>query len=171
MIRSSIINILVFFFYILIQVLLLKNLVLFNTAFCFLYVAFILMLPSEMNTMLLMFIAFFLGFIIDIFYNSLGMHALALVSVAYLRNYWLSTITPQGGYDAGTSPTLAANGLQWYLVYALPLVFIHHLILFFVEAAGFVLFWYTMLKSITSLLFTLTVMLLLQYLTIDRRRK
>jgi hypothetical protein len=95
---------------------------------------------------------------------------MALVLLAYLRNYWLATITPQGGYDIGTPPTLAANGLQWFLVYTLPLVFVHHLVLFFVEASGFTLFWYTMLKAVSSLLFTMAVMLLLQYLSLDRRR-
>jgi rod shape-determining protein MreD len=171
MIRGGIFQFVSFFLYVLVQVLLLKNLVLFNTAFCFLYIAFILMLPVETNNLLLMLIAFFLGFTIDIFYNSLGMHALALVLVGYVRNYWLATITPQGGYDTGTPPTLAANGLQWFLVYSLPLVFIHHLVLFFVEAAGFAMFWYTMLKSITSLLFTITVMLILQYVSFNDRRQ
>ncbi|MCX8491101.1 MAG: Rod shape-determining protein MreD, partial [Cyclobacteriaceae bacterium] len=64
----------------------------------------------------------------------------------------------------------SANGLQWFLVYTLPLVFIHHFVLFFVEASGFAMFWYTILKVISSLLFTMTVTLLLQYLSLDRRR-
>lgn len=170
MIRGGILQVGLFFGYLILQVLLLKNLVLFNTSFCFLYVAFILLLPVEMNNLLLMVIAFLLGFSVDIFYNSLGLHAMALVLVAYLRNYWLATITPQGGYDIGTPPTLSANGLQWFLVYSLPLVFVHHLVLFFVEASGFAMFWYTMLKAISSLLFTMTVILLLQYLSLDRRR-
>jgi hypothetical protein len=170
MIRGGILQVGLFFGYLILQVLLLKNLVLFNTSFCFLYVAFILLLPVEMNNLLLMLIAFLLGFSVDIFYNSLGLHAMALVLVSYLRNYWLATITPQGGYDIGTPPTLSANGLQWFLVYSLPLVFVHHLVLFFVEASGFAMFWYTMLKAISSLLFTMTVMLLLQYLSLDRRR-
>jgi hypothetical protein len=171
MIRSGIFQFIAFFLYVLVQVLLLKNVVLFNVTFCFLYVAFILLLPVEMNNLSLMLIAFFLGFTIDIFYDSLGMHALALVAVAYVRNYWLATITPQGGYDSGSPPNLAANGLQWFLVYSLPLVFIHHALLFFVEAAGFALFWYTMLKTMASLLFTTMIILLLQYLTFDSRRQ
>jgi hypothetical protein len=170
MIRGGILQIVLFFVYLILQVVLLKNLVLFNTSFCFLYVAFILLLPVEMSNLLLMLIAFLLGISVDIFYNSLGLHTIALVLLAYLRNYWLATITPQGGYDIGTPPTLAANGLQWFLVYTLPLVFVHHLVLFFVEASGFTLFWYTMLKAVSSLLFTMVVMLLLQYLSLDRRR-
>ena len=170
MTRRAILTFISFFVYVLVQVLLFKNLVLFNTAFCFLYVIFILLLPVETNSLLLLLIGFIAGFTIDVFYDSLGLHALALVLVSYVRNYWLTTITPQGGYDSGASPTLASNGLQWFLVYTIPLLFIHHAVVFFVEASDFSLFWYTMLKVVTSLIFTITVMLILQYLSLDRRR-
>lgn len=168
--RSGVVQVILFFVYILTQVLLLRNLVLFNTAFCFLYIAFILLLPLEINTLVLMVIGFFLGFTIDIFYDSMGLHSLATVLVAYLRNYWLGIITPQGGYDTNASATVMANGLQWFTVYALPLVFTHHFVLFFVEASGFTLFWFTMLKCVASLIFTMSVMILLQYLSPQRRR-
>ncbi|MBX2894948.1 MAG: Rod shape-determining protein MreD [Cyclobacteriaceae bacterium] len=168
--RSGIVQLLLFIAYLLMQVLVLRNVVLFNTAFCFLYIAFILLLPIETNTLLLMLAGFLLGFSVDVFYNSMGLHALATVLVAYLRNYWLNTITPQGGYDSGSTATVAANGLQWFLVYSLPLVFLHHLVLFFVEASGFTLFWYTMLKIVASLMFTKLVIVLLQFLTPQRRR-
>ena len=164
MTRSGILQFVSFFVYVLVQALLLKNLVLFNTGFCFLYVAFILLLPIETSALVLMSLGFIIGFAIDIFYNSLGLHALTMVFIAYLRNYWLSAITPQGGYDGGAVPNLNANGLQWFLVYMMPLVFVHHLTLFLVESAGFTLFWYSMLKTITSLLFTMTIVVVLQYL-------
>jgi hypothetical protein len=168
--RGTLLHSLYFVLYLLAQVMLFRQLVLFNTAFCFMYVAFILLLPIEANPMLLMVVGFLLGFGIDIFYDSLGLHALSLVLVAYLRNYWLATITPQGGYDAGQGPTLAVNGVQWFMVYTIPLVFVHHAVLFFAEAGGFDIFWYTMSKVITSLLFTMTVILLFQYFSLQRRR-
>jgi len=168
--RSGIMQFILFFVYVLVQVLLLRNLVLFNSAFCFLYIAFILLLPIELNTLVLMVIGFVMGFTIDIFYDSMGLHAMATVLVAYLRNYWMATITPQGGYDSGSSATISSNGLQWFIVYALPLVFMHHLVLFFVEASGFALFWFTMLKIVASLMFTMTVVILLQYLSPRSRR-
>ena len=170
MTRTGIATFLSFFVYVLAQVLILQNLVLFNTAFCFLYIFFVLLLPKELSNLLLMLIGLVLGVSIDIFYNSLGLHALSLVLMAYLRNYWLAAITPQGGYDVGVPPSLSAYGLQWFLVYTFPLIFVHHFVVFFVEAAGFRLFWYTMLKVMMSLLFTLTVALILQYLSMDRRR-
>lgn len=168
--RSGIVQFILFFVYVLVQVLLLRNLVLFNSAFCFLYIAFILLLPIELNTLVLMIIGFALGFAIDIFYDSMGLHAMATVLVAYVRNYWMATITPQGGYDSGSSATIGSNGLQWFIVYTMPLIFIHHVILFFVEASGFALFWYTMLKIVASLMFTMTVIVLLQYLSPQSRR-
>lgn len=168
--RSGIFAVIYFVLYLLAQVMLFRQLVLFNTAFCFIYIAFILLLPIETNTIALMLSGFLLGFGIDIFYDSLGLHALSLVLVAYVRNFWLTTITPQGGYDAGEGPTLASNGLQWFLVYTLPLVFIHHAVLFFLEAGGFGVFWYTMSKIMTSLVFTVTILLLFQYFSFRRRR-
>jgi rod shape-determining protein MreD len=168
--RSVALQFVVFLVYLFLQVMLLKNFVLFNTAFCFLYVMFILLLPIETNTLALMVMGFLLGFLIDIFYDSLGIHASSLVLIAFLRNYYLNAITPQGGYDAGVAPNLAANGILWFLVYTVPLIFLHHFALFFVEAGGFSIFWYTMLKVIASLMFTLTVTLLVQYLFAERRR-
>jgi len=168
--RSGILVGVYFVLYLLAQVMFFRQLIFFNTAFCFVYVAFILLLPIETNPLILMFSGFMLGFLVDIFYDSLGLHAMSLVLVAYLRNYWLAAITPQGGYDAGEGPTLAVNGLQWFMVYSLPLVFVHHAVLFFAEAGGFGIFWYTMSKVMTSLVFTMTVLLLFQYFSFRRRR-
>lgn len=168
--RSGILVVIYFVLYLLAQVMLFKQLVLFNTAFCFIYVAFILLLPIETNSLILMLVAFALGITVDMFYDSLGLHAFSLVLIAYARNYWLGTITPQGGYDAGEGPTLAVNGLQWFMVYTVPLVFVHHFVLFFTEAGGFGIFWFTMQKVITSLMFTMGVILFLQYFSFDRRR-
>lgn len=168
--RSGILVAIYFVLYLLAQVMLFKQLVLFNTAFCFVYVAFILLLPIETNSLVLMLVAFVLGIMVDMFYDSLGLHAFSLVMIAYARNYWLGTITPQGGYDAGEGPTLAVNGLQWFMVYTVPLVFVHHFVLFFTEAGGFGIFWFTMQKVITSLMFTMGVILFLQYFSFDRRR-
>lgn len=170
MTRNSIFQFISFFIYLLLQVMLFKSLTMFNVAFCFIYVGYLLLLPIEINSLWLMIISFILGFCIDIFYDSLGLHSLTLVFIAYLRNYWLGAITPQGGYDAGSLPTMASQGLQWFLVYTLPLVFIHHLMLFLVEASNFGLFWHSMLKAIASLFFTMTMLVLQQYWIPQRSR-
>lgn len=162
--RLNIIQVIAFFIYLLYQVLILKNIVLFNTAFCFLYVAYLFFLPVESNPVFLMFAGFLMGFAIDIFYDSLGLHAFSCVLVMYVRNYWLTLITPQGGYDSSATPSIAINGIQWFLVYTIPLVFLHHSVLFFVEAGGFGMFWFTLWKIIASTLFTTIVTVIVQFL-------
>jgi hypothetical protein len=56
------------------------------------------------------------------------------------------------------------------MVYSIPLVFLHHAVLFFTEAGGFGIFWFTLSKVMTSLLFTMSIILLLQYAGLRRRR-
>ena len=150
----NVVKIIGFFLFLLAQVLLFKNVVLFHTAFCFLYVVYLLTFPVETNPLLMMIIAFALGLSVDIFYDSMGLHAMASVFMVFVRGYWLARITPQGGYDRNSLPTLAMNGVQWFVVYALPLVFLHHLVLFFVEAGGTDYFWFTFFKVLMSTLFT-----------------
>ena len=168
--RSGIFFGISFFLFLIFQVILFKKLVLFNSAFCFIYIAFILLLPVETNPLILMIVGFAMGLLIDVFYDHQGMHAAATVAVAYLRNYWLTSITPQGGYDVGAVPTLGANGFVWFITYSLPLVILHHLILFFIDAGGFSIIGITLVKALSSVLFTMTVLLLHQYLFFQRTR-
>lgn len=149
-----------FFLFLLVQVLLFKNVVLFHTAFCFLYVVYLLTFPVETNPLVMMAIAFAMGLGIDIFYDSMGLHAMASVFMVYVRGYWLARITPQGGYDRNSMPTMAMNGLQWFVVYALPLVFLHHTVLFFAEAGGTTYFWFTLFKVFMSTLFTVVAIVI-----------
>ena len=168
--RVSILQIISFFVYLLYQVMILQNVVLFHTAFCFLYVVYLLLLPVETNPLTLMGIGFIMGFAIDMFYESIGLHAFACVMIMYCRNFWLSSLTPQGGYDSSAVLSMALNGVQWFVVYTMPLVFLHHGLLFFLEAGGFRMFWFTLWKVITSTLFTTVVILIAQFLFPGRRR-
>lgn len=162
--RFNIIQAVAFFIYLFYQVLILKNIVLFHTAFCYLYVAYLLFLPVESNPLVLMLAGLAMGVAMDVFYDSLGLHASACVFIMYIRNYWLSLITPQGGYDATSTPSIVMHGMQWFLVYTIPMVFLHHSVLFFVEAGGFDTFWFTLWKVITSTIFTTLITVIVQYL-------
>lgn len=168
--RLGIRHIFSFFLYLALQVVVMKHVVLFHTAFCFVYVAYLLLLPVEVNPIVLMGLGFIMGFTIDIFYDSLGMHAMAAVLIMYLRNYWLNLITPQGGYDSNAVPVLSMNGVQWFLIYLMPLVFLHHAVLFFIEAGGFQLFWFTLWKALASSLLTVLIIVIFQFMFGEKRR-
>lgn len=152
-----------------IQVLFLKNFALFHVAFCLIYVHFVLQLHSDTPPLQILLLSFLLGIFIDIFYDYPGLHASALVALAFVRRFWLQRMAPGGGSsDDGFVPDIS-NGLPWFIAYALPLIFFHHLVLFCVET-GFAFFWSTLVKVSASSLFTLAGVIVIQYLLPQRRR-
>jgi hypothetical protein len=153
-----------FFAYILAQALFLKNFILFDTAFCFVYIGFILMLPLEIGPLLLMLISFGTGFTVDLFYDSIGVNAAASVFIGFLRPYWLNIITPRGGYEEIVIPNLKTIDFGWFLTYSIPLIFLHHSVLFYLEAGGFALFFFTLTKVFFSTILTFFILVLTQYL-------
>ncbi|MFL5728748.1 MAG: Rod shape-determining protein MreD [Cytophagaceae bacterium] len=161
-------DILISFVYFLIfsalQVFLFLNLSLFGCAFCYIYLGFLLILPIETPRLILMLIGMAAGLIIDIFYDTLGIHTAACILVAFLRPHIINILTPRGGYDTGSEVSFSSLGFQWVVTYSTLLIFIHHIALFFVESWGFHIFFFTLLKALCSTLFTLTVFLLFQYL-------
>ena len=161
--RTIISQVLGFFLYSLAQVLFFKDMVLFDRGFCYIYIAFLLLLPVELAVLFQMIMGFLVGATIDIFYDSMGMHASACVLIMYLRTYWLNLLTPQGGYDPGAVPVMKLNGWNWFMAYSLPLIFVHHTLLFYIEAGGLQWFGFTLSKVLLSTGFTFLVLLLTQY--------
>ncbi len=153
-----------FVFYILFQVMFFKSLVLFDVAFCFVYIAFVLMLPVQISTVSLILAGFASGLVIDVFYDSLGINAAAITFIAFLRPVWMRMIPPRVGYEDVNLPTLKTFGFTWFMAYSLPLIFIHHMIIFFMEAGGVFMFLFTMSKVISSTIFTFFIVVLAQYM-------
>ncbi len=166
--RGSILLIFRFILFVLLQVIIFKDIILFDRAFCFVYLGFLLLLPLELGSLLIIGIGFFVGLSIDVFYDSLGIHAASSVFIMFLRPYWVSLLTPQGGYDIGAQPNIKTLGFMWFLIYSLPLIFIHSFTLFFLESFGFGLFLFTLSKVISSAVFTFIILTLVQYLFISK---
>jgi len=162
--KESIIKLIAFFIYVLFQVLLFNKMALWNKGFAFIYIGYLLTFQFELAIIPAMLIGFATGISIDIFSNTLGMHASASVLIMYARPYLLSIFTPHGGYPLGSSPKPDIMGFSWFSTYSITLIFIHQTILFLVEAGGFYLFFYTLQKIIISTLFTFTVVIIIQYL-------
>lgn len=142
---------------ILIQVIILNNLNLGGYINPFLYVLFILTLPVDIPDWLLLVIGFFLGLLMDIFLNSLGMHTSASVFIAFLRPFLLRYLAPRDGYEPGSLPIPSYFGFSWFLKYSAISVFAHHLFLFLIEAFTFANFFTTLWKTTVSTLFTLLI--------------
>jgi hypothetical protein len=161
--RSLFIQIIYFITFMGLQFFVIRNLVLFNFAFCFAYVGFILLLPREMSSVLLLLIALGYGLVADLFYDTLGIHAAASVLLAFLRPVHLKLMTPSGGYETNVELSVPAMGVKWYTLYTLPLIFVHHLALFVIESANISLLPLAIAKAAFSSLFTAVIIVMVQY--------
>jgi hypothetical protein len=128
----------------------------------FLYVVFILALPFEAPSWLVLILGFALGISIDAFTSTMGMHTGATVVMAFCRAYLLKLVSPRGGYDFNAKPNVQFMGLRWYLLYAFILVLFHHLFLFYVESFKITQFFYTFGRAISSTIFTMALILIVQ---------
>ncbi|NMM49778.1 Rod shape-determining protein MreD [Marinigracilibium pacificum] len=156
--------------FILIQVSILKNVVLFDVAFCFLYVIILLGIPLSVGRVWQLIIGFGVGLTIDIFYNSMGIHAAAGLLLTFIRPVFLQYNFPRTP-DPISTPTVKNTGLSWYLGYSFFLVFLHHCVIFFIEASNKSLFFLTLYKILASTIFTVLIIIIVQYLTVSGRKE
>jgi len=167
--KNILINILRFVLLILLQVLVLNNINLGGYLNPYVYVMFILLLPFETPKWLLLLSAFVLGFTVDIFTASMGMHAAAATFMAFLRPSVSRIIHSRKEYEPGIKPGINDLGIRWFFSYTLILVFAHNLVLFFVEVFRFEEFFSTMSRVILStLLSTLLILLINLFVKKDK---
>jgi rod shape-determining protein MreD len=163
MINSILRYSLIFFLLIFLQILLFNNIEFSGYVNPYIYIMFILLLPVEIPSWLLLILSFFTGLVIDIFCGSPGMHTSATVLAGFVRPYVLRLISPRDGYEPGTDPSMMIYGFRWFLFYTLIIVFIHHFTLFYLEVFRFTDFFRTFLRVILSSLFSIAFILLLEY--------
>lgn len=155
----------------LLQVLVLNHLELSYYINPYIYPLIIIMLPFRISQAALMFIAFVCGLALDVFSNTMGMHAAALVAVAFFRPYVISAITPKTGYEIADKPGIRVFGFTWYLAYSGILLLIHHLIYFYLEIFSFSNAFSTLVKVLLSEVFSLLFAILLAYLFSKEKRR
>lgn len=153
-----------FIFFIFLQVLILNNIQFSGYVNPFLYVFIILMLPFATPVWMVMTISLGAGLLIDMFQDTMGMHAAACVMMGYSRSFILKLFSPRDGYDNSTEPTLHYLGASWYLSYSILLVFIHHFVFFFLESFSMNEFMFTMARMGLSLVFTMVLIFISQML-------
>ena len=153
-----------FLILILVQVVVLNNVQFSGFINPFVYIIFIMMLPVRMPKTFLLLAAFLTGLVVDVFSNTMGMHAAACVFMAYVRPTVLRIMAPRDGYETESSPSVKELGFTWFLIYAATLTFIHHFILFYIEVFRFSEFFTTFLRVLLSSVATLLTIMISQYL-------
>ena len=149
---------------IIVQIFLLNNVQFSGLLNPYLYVYFLIVLPVDFPPNIGLLVAFAMGIIIDMFSQTMGMHTISAVFLAYARPYILRYMAPRDGYEFSRNVSIKQMGWLWFLTFSGLMVFLHHFVLFFIESFRMSGLGYTMLKAVGSSLLTLTLIIIVQLL-------
>lgn len=136
----------------------------------YIYILFILMLPFETPGWLLLFLSFLLGFFVDLFSGTPGLHAASSTLIAFARPLVIKSISSSREFEKGMQPSIQDLGLRWFSVYALILSLLHNFSLFLIEVFRFSGFWFTLQRTLYSTFFTLLILILAQLLFTNKSK-
>ena len=138
-----------------------RNLVLFNYAFSFVYIAIILLLPVETDRLYLLYIGFLVGLLVDVFSNTYGIHAAATVLIAYSRPLLINYQTKSKGLDR-MDIGIRSQGFISFVGYIFPLIFIHSCVLFLLEMNNTDMILYSLLRIVATTFLTFSFILIFE---------
>ena len=155
-------------FVVLLQVLVLNQMHITWYATPFLYIWLIMRMPNELSRMSLISFGFVIGLLIDIFCNTLGMHALAFTTMAFMKAPVLFLFVGREDFKTGIC-SIQTMGIALYLRYAITLTLLFTIILFGVEAFSLNSLSVVFVKIVCSTLSTMLLILGVEGLNYNRR--
>lgn len=155
----------------LLQVSVVNNMVLFNLVHPHVYFMLLLILPFNMPQWMLLLTCFGYGLVMDFFAYTPGIHASACVLAGFFRPHLLNSFTPIQGKGDHEAPHLQALGFGNFALYLVAFIFIHQLMLHFVEVFSFEEFGRTLLRTGINTLATWLVMMVIELLVFYRTVK
>jgi len=163
-------NIVRFFVVVLIQSLVLNQIELGFGIHFMLQPLLIMMLPFELSVVWMMLFAFLSGFVMDIFANTYGLSASAMIMMAFARPSIFKMFSPREGYDPLKEPNISDMGTNWFLTVFSLLVAIHHFWYFLIEIFSFSDFLFVLQNTVLSGFTTIVISLLAQTFMIERAK-
>jgi len=157
-------NIIRFILLVLFQVILLNKVQYSGYINPYLYVLFILMLPVRTPGWIVLLSSFLIGITVDMFSDTIGLHASASVFMGFIRPIIINLLSPKENFDTTIYPGIKYFSLKWFLTFSLILVISHHLIIFYMEIFSFKEFFRTFLRVLFSSSATLILIILVQYM-------
>lgn len=170
--NRTVLNIIIrFVIILLLQVLVLKGVNLNSGNFQYFHLLFypivIMLLPISLAKPYVILIAFASGIFVDIFYDSIGVHAAACVFMAYTRSFVLQLLEPRGGYTYDI-PGLGNTEFSWFITYISIMLLLFLLFYFSMEAFSTVFIVKIILNTFFS--FILSIITILVYQVIFRTK-
>lgn len=152
----------------LLQVTVLSNITFLGWACPFLYIYFIMILPTSIPFGWLYTIAFVLGFSMDVFSNTPGMHTIATVTIAGLR-YGIFHLYFNRDEIQNSHPGAFKFGMWPFMRFAVTFILIHHFLLLLIESFVLINIGVLLAKVILSSLFTTLLVFCIESIKLARK--
>lgn len=131
---KSALNIAVLFvILLLVQVLICNHIVLFGVAVPFVFIYFIIKMPVDMSTSLLLTLSFLLGLGVDICSDTAGMNALASTLLAMMKRKLFFSYVLRDDQSETLVPSIVSMGIGSFFRYLVTAVAIYCLMIFSIE--------------------------------------
>ena len=154
---------LLFVFLVFLQVFVLNNILFLGYVNPYLYISFVFLYPLKKNRFVFLLLSFALGLSIDFFSDSGGIHAFSLVTIAYLRLFFIRVFLNKFEVDY---PFFKLNlepfGKKFN--YIVTLTVLHHFLLFSFANFSFQNMSHVILNTLYSSVFTLILYFLSIYI-------
>jgi hypothetical protein len=163
-------NIIRFVLLLMLQVLVLNQVLIHQLVNPYIYMLFILLLPFNLPRPAVQLLGLLLGLTLDMFMDTMGLHAAACVFIAYLRPFILNVLSPQGGFEVTQkTPSITSMGTSQFAIYVSILVLLHNIVYFLLEVFGFANPFYLLLKMLVSTAASLVLILIYELLFFARK--
>ena len=159
-----------FFILVSIQILVLNNVQISGYINPFVYILFIMLLPPKMPKAIVLILAFVMGFTIDVFSDSYGIHSSATVLLAFLRPKVLALVSVKGGEDL-EEIGIKQLKINRFFTYSGILCLIHHFTLFYIEAFRVNEFFDTFLRALYSSFISILMILMIESLRSNQKSR
>ena len=128
------------------------------------YLIFIMLLPVYIPNWQLLLLGFGLGFSVDLFTGTPGLHAGATTLMAFCRPSIIRLISGTQKFENIHEPNLDQLDGMWFLRYTICMVFVHHFALFFLESFSFHLIGQILLRILISVPISVFLIIMILYI-------
>lgn len=140
---------------VMVQTLVLNNIELFGYINPMLYVVFILLLPFDIPYWGVILLGFGLGFCVDVFSDTYGLHTAATTLLAFARPYLVRLALARNNFQQVSTIQPATLNRSLFMMYALWSVIAHHLMFYLVDAFTTVNILYILIRIVVGSVLTL----------------
>tara|TARA_Y100000768_G_scaffold296875_1_gene230703 strand:+ start:12489 stop:13001 length:513 start_codon:yes stop_codon:yes gene_type:complete len=161
-------KLLIFSLLIFFQVFVLNKIIFFDFLILSPLIIILLLYKYKKNSLETLLFAFFIGLVVDIFNDSLGVYSMVSIIIVYFRNFWILKIIGEEKTSELDDLSIHELGNFQYFIFSYPVISLYFTLLVFLESSSFLnldVLAFILLSSSLNYVF----MLVFQYLFLESK--